>query len=74
MLAIRETTASANLLGPATQTTAAPLLVVSAVNAASLTPGPIAPGMLMALLGAGPTVTEVFVQHHPRADSFEHAH
>jgi trimeric autotransporter adhesin len=47
------------LVGSATQATAAPLQVVTAVNAASLTPGPIAPGMLMALLGAGPAVTEV---------------
>jgi uncharacterized protein (TIGR03437 family) len=47
------------LVGSATQSTAAPLQVVTAVNAASLTPGPIAPGMLMALLGAGSAVTEV---------------
>jgi len=47
------------LVGSAAQTTTAPLTVVSAVNAASLTPGPIAPGMLLALLGTGSTVTEV---------------
>lgn len=47
------------LTGSATQTTVAPLAVVTAVNAASLTPGPIAPGMLMALLGAGTAVAEV---------------
>jgi uncharacterized protein (TIGR03437 family) len=47
------------LVGSATSATVAPLIVVSAVNAASLAPGPIAPGMLMALLGAGSTVNEV---------------
>lgn len=46
------------LVGSSTQVTVAPLTVVSAVNAASLVPGPIAPGMLMVLLGAG-TVTDV---------------
>jgi trimeric autotransporter adhesin len=46
------------LVGSATQSTAAPLLLISAVNAASLTPGPIAPGMLMALIGAE-SVTQV---------------
>lgn len=38
--------------------TVAQLLVVSAVNAASLTPGPVAPGMLMELLGV-PAATQV---------------
>jgi trimeric autotransporter adhesin len=47
------------LVGSSTQITTAPLVVVSAVNAASLTPGPIVPGMLLALLGAGSSVTEV---------------
>jgi uncharacterized protein (TIGR03437 family) len=47
------------LVGSATQTTTAPLVIVTAVNAASLVPGPIAPGMLLALLGAGSTVTSV---------------
>jgi uncharacterized protein (TIGR03437 family) len=39
----------------ASQPIAAPILVsaVNAVNAASLTPGPIAPGMLIAILGTG---------------------
>ncbi len=46
------------LVGSATQVTVAPLLVVSAVNAASLVPGPVAPGMLMALVGGG-SVTDV---------------
>jgi uncharacterized protein (TIGR03437 family) len=47
------------LTGSSTQQTTAPLVVVSAVNAASLVPGPIAPGMLLALLGAGSAVTAV---------------
>jgi len=47
------------LVGSATQITVAPLTVIGAVNAASLIPGPIAPGMLLALLGAGSTVTQV---------------
>jgi uncharacterized protein (TIGR03437 family) len=47
------------LVGSASQVTVAPLTVIGAVNAASLTPGPIAPGMLLALLGAGSTVTAV---------------
>ena len=46
------------LIGSAAQTNIAPV-VVSAVNAASLIPGPIAPGMLLAILGAGSTATEV---------------
>jgi uncharacterized protein (TIGR03437 family) len=46
------------LLPSASQITAAPILVISAVNAASLTPGPIAPGMLMALLGTGLTIND----------------
>jgi uncharacterized protein (TIGR03437 family) len=46
------------LSGSATQSTTAPLVVVSALNAASLTPGPIAPGMLMALLGTGLTADD----------------
>jgi uncharacterized protein (TIGR03437 family) len=46
------------LSGAAAQTTVAPIQVVTAVNAASLTPGPIAPGMLMALLGTGLTAND----------------
>jgi uncharacterized protein (TIGR03437 family) len=46
------------LVGSSTQITVAPLTIVTAVNAASLVLGPIAPGMLLALLGAG-TVTDV---------------
>lgn len=42
-----------------TQVTVAPILLVSAVNAASLTPGPIAPGMLMALVGTGLTINDL---------------
>ncbi len=41
------------LVGSASQSTAAPIVIVTAVNAASLTPGPVVPGMLLALLGAG---------------------
>lgn len=41
------------------QVTVGPILVVNAVNAASLTPGPIAPGMLMALLGTGLTINDI---------------
>jgi uncharacterized protein (TIGR03437 family) len=44
------------LVPGATQVTVAPILIVNAVNAASLTPGPIAPGMLVALLGTGLTI------------------
>ncbi len=40
------------------QVAAAPIVVVSAVNAASLTPGPIAAGMLMDLIGV-PAATQV---------------
>jgi uncharacterized protein (TIGR03437 family) len=47
------------LVPSTSQVTAAPILVVSAVNAASLTPGPIAPGMLMAILGTGLTIGDV---------------
>jgi uncharacterized protein (TIGR03437 family) len=47
------------LVGSSTQVTTAPLLIIGAVNAASLVPGPIAPGMLLALTGAGSTVTDV---------------
>ena len=47
------------LTGSATQVTVAPLNVVSIVNAASQVPGPIAPGMLLSLLGAGTTVTDI---------------
>jgi uncharacterized protein (TIGR03437 family) len=47
------------LVGSASQVTTAPMLLVSAVNAASLTPGPIAPGMLMALLGTGLTADDI---------------
>jgi uncharacterized protein (TIGR03437 family) len=53
------------LIGSATQATAAPLVVVTAVNAASLTPGPIAPGMLLALLGVGTTASEVMFNAIP---------
>ncbi len=47
------------LVPGATQVTVAPILLVSAVNAASLTPGPIAPGMLMALVGTGLTMNDL---------------
>ncbi len=47
------------LTGSSSQVTVGPILVVSAVNAASLTPGPIAPGMLMALLGTGLTINDL---------------
>ena len=47
------------LLPGATQVTVAPILVVNAVNAASLTPGPFAPGMLMALVGTGLTINDL---------------
>jgi uncharacterized protein (TIGR03437 family) len=39
------------LVSSGSQITVAPIMIVSAVNAASMAPGPIAPGMLMALLG-----------------------
>lgn len=47
------------LMGSASHVTVAPILVASAVNAASLTPGPLAPGMLMALLGTGLTFNDI---------------
>jgi uncharacterized protein (TIGR03437 family) len=47
------------LIPSGSQATAAPILVISAVNAASLTPGPIAPGMLLALLGTGLTMNDL---------------
>lgn len=47
------------LTGSASQVTVGPLTVVTAVNAASLTPGPIAPGMLIALLGTGLTINDL---------------
>jgi uncharacterized protein (TIGR03437 family) len=47
------------LLPGATPVTTAPILLVSAVNAASMTPGPIAPGMLMALVGTGLTMNDI---------------
>ncbi|HEV1286926.1 MAG TPA: hypothetical protein VNU44_16515, partial [Bryobacteraceae bacterium] len=47
------------LVPGAAQVTVAPILVVSAVNAASLTPGPIAPGMLIALVGTELTINDV---------------
>jgi uncharacterized protein (TIGR03437 family) len=47
------------LVPGATQVTVAPILIVNAVNAASLTPGPIAPGMLMALVGTGLTMNDI---------------
>jgi uncharacterized protein (TIGR03437 family) len=47
------------LSGSSSQVPVGPILVVSAVNAASLTPGPIAPGMLMALLGTGLTINDL---------------
>jgi uncharacterized protein (TIGR03437 family) len=53
------------LVGSGAQTTVAPITVISAVNAASLTPGPIAPGMLIALLGAGSGVTAVSFNSTP---------
>jgi len=40
---------------------------IDAVNAASLLPGPLAPGMLVAIRGAGATVTEVFFGGFPAA-------
>jgi uncharacterized protein (TIGR03437 family) len=46
------------LVGSSSQSTVPPILIVSAVNAASLAPGPIAPGMLMDLLGLT-TATQV---------------
>ncbi len=46
------------LTGSSSTQTAAPIVVVSAVNAASLTPGPVAPGMLMAILGTGLTAND----------------
>jgi uncharacterized protein (TIGR03437 family) len=48
------------LTGSASQTTVAPIVVVSAVNAASLVPGPVAPGMLMALLGTSAVSSVTF--------------
>lgn len=47
------------LSGSSSTQTAASILVVSAVNAASLTPGPVAPGMLMAILGTGLTADDL---------------
>lgn len=47
------------LVSTSTQATGAPIPVVGAVNAASLTPGPIAPGMLLALLGTGLTSEDI---------------
>ncbi len=47
------------LIPTSTPVVVAPLVIVNAVNAASLTPGPIAPGMLMVLLGTGLTVDDV---------------
>jgi uncharacterized protein (TIGR03437 family) len=47
------------LVPGATQVTVAPILIVNAVSAASLTPGPIAPGMLVALLGTGLTINDI---------------
>lgn len=44
---------------PSGQTTVAPILVVNAVNAASLAPGPVAPGMLMAITGTGLTSNDL---------------
>jgi uncharacterized protein (TIGR03437 family) len=43
----------------ASQPVAAPITLVSAVNAASLTPGAIVPGMLIALLGTGLTFDDI---------------
>ena len=53
------------LIPSGSQVTVAPILVVSAVNAASLTPGPIAPGMLMALLGDNVPTTQVLFNTIP---------
>jgi len=52
------------LIPSGSQATVAPILVVSAVNAASLTPGPIAPGMLMDLIGV-PAATQVLFNTIP---------
>jgi len=40
-------------LTPESMAVAAPLLLITAVNAATLQPGPVAPGMLLDLLGTG---------------------
>jgi uncharacterized protein (TIGR03437 family) len=45
-------------LTPDPATILAPLLLVGAVNAASLQPGPVAPGMLLDLLGTGLTTAD----------------
>jgi uncharacterized protein (TIGR03437 family) len=47
------------LTGSSSTQTTGPVLVVGAVNAASLVPGPIAPGMLMAILGTGLTAKDL---------------
>jgi len=49
---VRQLTGSSSTQAPA------PIVIVSAVNAASLTPGPVAPGMLMAILGTGLTAND----------------
>ena len=45
-------------LTPGPAANVAPILVVSAVNAASLQPGPLAPGMLLNLLGTGLSLSD----------------
>jgi uncharacterized protein (TIGR03437 family) len=47
------------LVGSSSAQSVAPILVVNAVNAASLAPGPVAPGMLMAITGTGLTSNDV---------------
>jgi uncharacterized protein (TIGR03437 family) len=46
-------------LTPGSVAVAAPLLLVSAVNAATLQPGPVAPGMLLDLIGTGLEASDV---------------
>jgi uncharacterized protein (TIGR03437 family) len=47
------------LVGSPSAQTVAPILVVNAANAASLAPGPVAPGMLMAITGTGLTSNDL---------------
>jgi uncharacterized protein (TIGR03437 family) len=47
------------LAGSSSTQTTGPVLVIGAVNAASLVPGPVAPGMLMAILGTGLTANDL---------------
>ena len=46
-------------LTPVTEALVAPVSLLDAVNAASLLPGPIAPGMLVAIHGAGLTAAQI---------------